>query len=58
MNLALTTGSTLFGPGISQSADDSWMATYDTFRSNPNVWFTVKAVVFNQSTPTIEDILN
>jgi hypothetical protein len=56
--IGLSSGFVIHGPGITQAADPSWLATYNNFKGNSLVGFTVKAVVFNASTPTISDLLN
>lgn len=48
----------IYGPGISMGADPSWLGTFNQLSNNPNFAFTLKAVVFNNSTPTIDDLLN
>jgi hypothetical protein len=57
--LALNPYQYYYGPGISQSADPSWLATYNTFKGNPYIGFTVKCVIFNTTNNfTIADVLN
>jgi hypothetical protein len=48
----------IYGPGITQAADPSWLNTFNLLKGNSVFFFTVKAVVFNASTPTIDDLLN
>jgi hypothetical protein len=48
----------IHGPGITMGADPSWLDTFNQLRGNPTFVYTLKAVVFNSSTPTIADLLN
>lgn len=48
----------IHGPGITMGADPSWLDTFNQLKNNPTFVFTLKAVVFNASTPTITDLLN
>lgn len=49
---------TIYGPGVTQAADPSWLATFETLKSSYNFAFTVKSVIFNTTNNfTIADLL-
>ena len=47
------------GPGISDGANQSWLESYNSFRTSPDFIFTLKCVIFkNESSVTLADVMD